>query len=418
MKGAFDTLDFHGRIVFLRGGSGFLETGLAYKLALQSRCKQVIVLCRGGADRLFSRWLEELPRNVFFQVVYSGRILAVDGDITEAGLGLHPRVLASIQAELHIVIHARSSISLRAPLSRMVNSVIVDSCNTPFPWPYAYVKNLTERLLVHRFCEARDVMPGGRTPDNSFSFKGSKLLIIQPLVVGAASEYPAPGWQIATSTPSKMLALRLVLVYSKDLVFPSRFAQPEQESTIDEVPVDIVVNLILAHAAAGTAGIVHAVAGHGNGVPSVRKNVDWKSAQLSQVTRFYKILGASANFRQQQTENPWSSMSKGKKRRWPLFPFVGRSGLTKQNFAARENGLMKVLGDYFRSKGWPRSAVKLVLRSADVTEAGSSEPVHLSGLARCALGPMVFFLSLPMTCALCLIALVYVGFIKGHPSGF
>lgn len=114
-----------------------------------------------------------------------------------------------------------------------------------FPWSYAYAKNLTERLLVQKFGENGALQ---------------KLLIIKPSIISPAKSYPYRGYARASSTPAAGFQAAVNMTLGRHFRFSSKASSP-YESTLDQVPVDVVVDRLLVHLAYGTGGIVHAVSG-------------------------------------------------------------------------------------------------------------------------------------------------------------
>lgn len=174
-----------------------------------------------------------------------------------------------------------------------------------FPWAYAYAKHLTERLLLYRFDQ---------------SAAKNKLLIVRPSIIGPAQRFPFPGYSMPLSTPSTMLAAALALEPYWRWKIATQMPAPEMQIQVDEVPVDVVVDRILSHLAAGNHGCVHAVSGRRARVTcqewwkqfmSLRRipwavrplwlEMDWKSREQHRTSRLYVILGTSFAFSEDRT---------------------------------------------------------------------------------------------------------------------
>ncbi|KAL2821442.1 male sterility protein-domain-containing protein [Aspergillus cavernicola] len=188
-----------------------------------------------------------------------------------------------------------------------------------FPWPYAYAKNLTERLLLHRFTN-----PESPTTTNK------KLLILRPSIIGPSQHLPFPGFSIPTSTPSTMLAASLALTPWRTMHIASNAAHPETEVTIDEVPVDVVVDRLLVHTALGTTGCIHAVSGTRFrvtiqdwwaaamqlrlipwGLRCVWVPGGWDSEGQHFLARLYKVFGVSFAFSEGRTVDVYGCIEPG-----------------------------------------------------------------------------------------------------------
>lgn len=173
-----------------------------------------------------------------------------------------------------------------------------------FPWSYAYAKNLTERLLLHRFTQ-RGVK--------------DKVLIVRPSILGPAQSFPIPGYNVPLSSPVTIVAAVIALMPGGMATIATKAAQSSQISA-DEVPVDVVVDRLLAHLAMRTKGCVHAVSGKRarhqfmewwNSAVSRRrrpgnidlnwKELDWKSREQHLLAQFYVLFGTSFEFYEDKT---------------------------------------------------------------------------------------------------------------------
>lgn len=332
-----------------------------------------------------------------------GIITVLDGDIQKPNLGLEPETRTTLQEDVDIVVHAASSINLRHSLSQVFERIVLPSeslaqmamefdnldrfvyvstafanshlykvsdkaeteieesiypllgeCETvdnslasaedardeirkchssaeyrshDFPWPYAYAKHLAERLILARFA-AKDQV--------------AKLLILRPSVIGPAERFPYPGYCVARSAPSMALAAAMIISPAFNVIVATRCNNPEVEATIDEVPVDVVVDRLLAHLANHTTGCVHAVGGEKGrlnfrqfyrAVMQLRRlpwplsitgssTTDWHSAQLHPVFRFYVILGTAFLFSERKTESLWGQLHPDERGELALFKQV------------------------------------------------------------------------------------------------
>lgn len=192
------------------------------------------------------------------------------------------------------------------------------------PYAYTYAKHLTERLLLQMFREI------GRDRD---------LLIIRPSCIGPAVADPFPFYEIPGSSPGTSLLAAFITTPPTTVLVSSHLADPAT-ATVDELPVDYVVNHILVHVAFGTCGCVHAVAGadgrhsvtalwHGAlelrrawwGRPSLSwRNTHWKSEELSALARLFVICGCSFLFENDKSKIVWQGMGASERQAWPLWP--------------------------------------------------------------------------------------------------
>ncbi|CAI7572166.1 unnamed protein product [Penicillium palitans] len=366
---------YNDKTIFITGGTGFLGTAVVYRLLTQTSVSHVYMLCRGGIGKLQLKWTASLSSATVEKLLSTNRITVMDGDILSPGLGLSQNELNTLQQEVNVIIHSASSINLSKPLDKLSEVItgasermadIALTCpnldrfvyvstaysNTylpptgegieveikediydpnpndhpdvmkewtqvqengssdayeshDFPWPYAYAKNLTERLLLDRFAQ---------------SGIKDKLLIVRPSIIGPAQDFPSPGYNVPLSSPSTLIAAVVALIPGGMATVATKAAGQISQLFTDEVPVDVVVDRLLAHLAVGTNGCVHAVSGKQarhqfikwwESAVSLRrvprnidlnwKDIDWKSDEQHPLAQFYVIFGSSFEFYEDKT---------------------------------------------------------------------------------------------------------------------
>ena len=365
-----------------------------------------------STGRFWRRMQEILPLQLVADLRTCHRVSVLDGDIAKENFGLDDRTLASLRNRVSIFIHAASSISLRDGLPKMAASVvhpslaaaklalsfahlerfvfvstayvngflhwdqssangfkgqecvveeriyplrqpdhgadvelhnIVDFGTTPehshmpHPFAYSYVKHLTERLLLELF----------RKEDREH-----QLLLFRPSCFGPAQQEPFPHFEVAGSSPGTTAMCAIIASLPVKARCASNLADPSK-STIDEVPVDVVVNRLVAHIAFGTSGCVHAVSGASgrrnfqdmyNAIARLRRPWWWHpalkwsngnldSGKLCALSNLYKVLGCSYLFREEKTERVWQLMSPSMRELWPLWTMRDPSDMS--DFAIR-----------------------------------------------------------------------------------
>ncbi|PLB44980.1 male sterility domain-containing protein [Aspergillus steynii IBT 23096] len=366
---------YAGKSVFITGASGFVGTAVAFRLLSQTSISHLFLLCRGGLAHLEERWSRYLPPKYIDCLHDPELVTVIQGDIISPDLGASETELQLVRDHANIVIHAASSINLGHSLKSLANPIIHASQNVAkfalecpelesfvyvstayansflypeskncdprveeaiyplgrgretnlrhewmqvqkyghsmefgtynFPWPYGYAKHLAERLVTALFAKSN---------------KSLQLLIVRPSVIGPAQSFPYPGFSVPRSTPTTLLAAGLVLSPSFTMQMSSRSNKPETQSSIDEVPVDVVVDRLLCHLAMGTVGPIHAVTGKRKSftfrtfweeaiplrrIPWVPRkawlDVDWRSPELNTLARIYVIYAASYDFSDERT---------------------------------------------------------------------------------------------------------------------
>jgi fatty acyl-CoA reductase len=237
-------------------------------------------------------------------IIKHENVVFIHADMVKPGWGISAKDLAELKENVQIVIHNAANIRLGDPLppvirdntlgaldlaemsskfpklerfvqitSALINGFLPDGFveekiyplsdfNTPigdpegelneilatgatkflpqFPWPYAYSKHLVERLLITRYPN----MP---------------LLIVRPSIIGPAIKEPYPCYGPDGSNPVDVLMQRLMLPSRTGIeTWHQREGRIDGSNHLDDVPCDLIANILLIHIALETDGIVHA----------------------------------------------------------------------------------------------------------------------------------------------------------------
>lgn len=370
---------------------------------------------------------ELLPSRIVDDLRACNKIRVLTGDITRKDFGLDKKTLHDLRSKVSIYVHSASTINLRAGLKEMT-SVVVDpslaaaemalefthlerfvfvstayanghlqwlpvekgirgdcvveeriyplrsvasddnahaelknikefgttpeySC-LPHPFAYSYAKHLTERLLLRTFEAA------GRE---------KQLLILRPSCIGPAEQEPIPHFEVAGSAPLTTATCAVIMGSPSKMWCLSNLDQPA-EATIDEVPVDVVVNRLIIHLAIGTFGCVHAVSGISHRRTTImlfeamadnrscwwgRPALTWcregtAEEKLWSASKLYKILGCSFLFREEKTKDAWNLMDHLMKQKWPLY--TQREPKDTSDFAIRGQNARRMLLSWLSKK--------------------------------------------------------------------
>ncbi|CAG8939728.1 unnamed protein product [Penicillium salamii] len=426
---------YNGKTVFITGGTGFIGTVLLYRLLSQSSPERVYVLCRGGQKKAQEKWSNMLPEVAASVLTQNPRVTVFDGEVGDtATMNLSEDTLQMLKQTVHIVFHASSSIQLNNSLRELAYSVMAptlcltryamkfpklerfvffstayanahlwkdhESTDVPvdervytlsneengyqnapeawsevqkngssdeydahdFPWPYAYAKHLAERLVLHKASEQN---------------KLDKILIIRPSVLGPADKFPYHGFATAYGAPSTACAAAYMLHPGRKITLATRCKNPDQESTIDEVPVDVVADRTLVHVALGTSGCVHAVSGEQgrltteewwhafkkerlipwNARPTWTSD-NWHSPNLHQIARKFKIIGTSFAFSEQKTVEVLEKLGASEKENLHLF--TDRS--KPYSLHLRRHHIHHQAVEVARKNKWPLFSARLLCR--------------------------------------------------------
>lgn len=240
-----------------------------------------------------------------------------------------------------------------------------------FPWPYAYAKHLAERLVLQKAAEQGSL---------------HKILIIRPSVVGPADELPYPGFTTSYSTPSTACAAAYALHPGRKILLATRCENPEKEATIDEVPVDVVADRLLAHVALRSSGCVHAVSGEKGrlrleewwqafkkerrlpwDVKPVWTSEDWHSTNLHHLAKNFKIIGTSFAFAEDKTDEIAKKLSAEDLKQLKLY--ADRSRPYSHSLIHRRHHIHDVARQLVKKTKWPAFAAAIVCRKG-------TPPVH------------------------------------------
>ncbi|PVH72542.1 male sterility protein [Cadophora sp. DSE1049] len=291
--------DFYKQqVAFLTGATGGLGGCLLYKLCIVLDVQRLYVLIRGSESAALERWKYTMPQQYrhIEDRIRVGKVILVPGDMTKERFGITTETLRKIEEEVTIIIHAAANISFRAPLQKVVldnclpalrlaawatkmtqlqhfvqvssayaNSFLPDGpveekvyhLSNPddaegeleeilrtgttrhlqrFPWAYAYSKQLMERLMISRF-------------------PNLPILLLRPTSIGPAIAQPYEMYGPQGSCPISTLYSRLMQPSGGKSIW---YAPAHGGNTLDEIPVDLVANVLLQHAHSGTRGVVHA----------------------------------------------------------------------------------------------------------------------------------------------------------------
>jgi nucleoside-diphosphate-sugar epimerase len=287
---------FEGHTVFLTGGTGCLGGCLLHKLALQLPTRKIFALVRGNSQQATRKLRESMPNHAQ-AILSTGKVEFVIGDMKTVNFGIEPAILRQLQDQVTLVIHAAAKIKLEGPIrdalesnclpalemaritsefrrlklfiqisTSYVNSHLPDGTvleriyplggeedpeeeltsiltlgtsphDGKFSSTYTQAKHLMERLLLSRF---------PRLP----------ILMLRPTIFGPAFRHPYPLYGSEDSTPITKFTRLWFSDRGSTQVWHATEGSKTGTNILDEIPVDLVANACLLHAAARTTGIV------------------------------------------------------------------------------------------------------------------------------------------------------------------
>ncbi|GAB1193900.1 hypothetical protein APSETT444_003136 [Aspergillus pseudonomiae] len=294
------------QVVFLTGGTGTLGGCLLYKLAIQLPTKKIFVLCRGSINNALEKLENTMPDEIN-EIMDSGRVTFMVGDLSKPSLGLRAAARAQLQGEVTVVINSAANVSLRQELqAAMVDNCLVHLSLVDFLSSFAVLK----RLLHVSTAYVNSFLPGGTVYEKIYHLdnkdvpreKGGNMLqevqeivstgqsrydpsefpapyalakylleqllldhkdnqhystlIVRPSNIGPAIRHPHKFYGFDLKVPTHSYIQSLLRTDKHGIEYLRSIAPPD--CIIDEVPVDVVANVSLLHLASGTTDVVHA----------------------------------------------------------------------------------------------------------------------------------------------------------------
>lgn len=287
---------FEGHTVFLTGCTGCLGGCLLYKLALQLPTRKIFVLVRGNSQLAIGKLRESMPNHAQ-AILSTKKVEFVVGDIKMVDFGIETTILRQLQDQVTLVIHTAAKIKLEGPIrdalesnclpalemariasefrrlklliqlsTSYVNSHLPDGPvleriyqlggeedpeeelasmltlgTSPhagkFSSTYTQAKHIMERLLLSRF----PLLP---------------ILLLRPTIFGPAFRHPYSLYGSEDSTPLTKFTRLWFSDRGTTQVWHATEGYKTGTNILDEIPVDLVANACLLHAAARTTGIV------------------------------------------------------------------------------------------------------------------------------------------------------------------
>lgn len=281
-------VDFYqNRSVFITGGSGFIGKVLIEKLLRSCESlKHIFILIRPKRGKQPYERIQELLKSALFDQVRAKnlhqKVIVVEGDVTLTNLGLSQENLIRIMNEVSVVYHSAATVKFDEPLKLSVainisgTKNIVELCRK-MPQLVALVHISTAYANCDREEIDEHVYPVDMNPEklielaewldqetlqelkvkllaakpNTYTYtkalaewllvktaRDLPVVICRPSIVTASWKEPFGGWIDNFNGPTGV-----ILGTGKGLI-RSMFAEPDYVA--DLVPVDTVINLIIA----------------------------------------------------------------------------------------------------------------------------------------------------------------------------
>jgi nucleoside-diphosphate-sugar epimerase len=288
---------FKDQVIFLTGATGNLGGCLLYKLAVKLPTKKIYVLCREGMRNAMSKWETSMPEQID-DVLDTGKLQCLTGDITHPNLGLGAAELESLRKDVTVVIHSAASFSLFQDIAdslrdncvpvvalarlsfsfqRLKAFLHISTISTRSFLPGGTILENAEKLSPDEDApekQLEDILRTGKSPYTQrfiAPYGQSKylaeqillslktpfpILIVRPSNIGPAILEPYPFYGPDGAIPLHTF-FELLFEASERRKFNDLVSLP-QDIIIDEIPVDLVANVCLIHLTIGSTGIVQA----------------------------------------------------------------------------------------------------------------------------------------------------------------
>ncbi|GJC79777.1 fatty acyl-CoA reductase 2 [Colletotrichum liriopes] len=285
---------FQHQVVLLTGATGGLGGCLLYKLAVVLQVPKIYVVIRKTPEKAIQAWTTTMPNHID-KIQQTGSIKFIHGDLSSPKYGIADHDVRAMESDVTIVINAAANISLRLPLRQVVQENCLSalslgematkftklisfvqlssayalsdlpdgpmeekiypiddaeqllddilsgktSSSAGFAWPYAKSKRLMECLMDQRLAQ--------RLP----------LLTIRPTGIAPAIKEPFELYLPNASCPLNTFYARMMYPTGGSALFHAPEGFTSGKNIVDEIPVDLVSNIILQHIQRGTRGVVH-----------------------------------------------------------------------------------------------------------------------------------------------------------------
>lgn len=271
---------YKGQSVFITGGTGFLGKVLIEKLLRCTDVKMIYALVRAKGNQNPENRIKKLLESKIFDRIRNDapeslkRLQAIAGDVTLPGMGISMANQATLIKEVSIVFHSAATIkfndSLRTAMDINVfgtQKVLNLSQQLPLLKALVYVStaysncNLTEvnervyplNISTNDFADIdeKDLpkLLAGRPNTYTLSKamaenllerekRNIPLAIVRPSIVTSANKEPYPGWLEIIHGLGSLVSVICIGALRK--------AYCKKECVIDIVPVDHVINCLLA----------------------------------------------------------------------------------------------------------------------------------------------------------------------------
>jgi len=282
-------VDFYAnRSVLITGASGFIGKVLIEKLLRTCpSIRRIFVLIRPKWNKKPEDRLRELLEAPLFEGIRNGinlskRIQLVEGDVTQPNLGLNGNNLSKIIKEVSVIFHSAATVKFDEPLKQSVAiniagtknmieicrripqlaalvhiSTAYANCDRDEVEEYVYPMEMDPEKLIQMadwldqdtLQELKRRLLGGRPNTYTYtkalaewllvrSARDLPVVVCRPSIVVASHREPFKGWIDNVNGPTGV-----ILGAGKGLV-RSMFA--EKSFVADLVPVDVVINLVVA----------------------------------------------------------------------------------------------------------------------------------------------------------------------------
>ena len=286
--------------IFITGGTGFLGKVLIEKILRDiSNCNKIYILIRDNKINTYYERLQKdiISSNIFntlkkklgnennFLEYINNKLIAIKGDITQINLGISNDDYNLLKNNINIIIHCAATIDFNERIDHALDlnvfgsikvldlakqckylksmvhiSTCYANCNRKEGWIDEILydlklnpKELIQKIQSMNLRQLETINDSGLLRDwpNSYTFtkaltehilynnkENVPLVILRPSIITAAIKEPVPGWIDVLSSAGA--------IYAAILLGVLKFLPGSRDNIADIVPVDYVVNTILA----------------------------------------------------------------------------------------------------------------------------------------------------------------------------
>ncbi|GKT44860.1 fatty acyl-CoA reductase 2 [Colletotrichum spaethianum] len=239
---------FRDQVVLLTGATGGLGGCLLYKLVVVLRVPKIYVVIRKTPEKAIQAWAKTMQNHVD-EIMHTGSVKFIYGDITTRKYGIADHDVRAMENDVTIVINAAANISLRLPLRQVVQENCLSALDLG-EMAMRFTKLISFVQLSSAY--ALSDLPDGPMEEKLYLVDDADQLL-EDIISGKTDNWAGFAWPYAKSKRLMECLMDQKLAHR----LPLLIGYTSGKNIVDEIPVDLVSNIILQHVSRGTRGVVH-----------------------------------------------------------------------------------------------------------------------------------------------------------------